>query len=77
MLPISQEFHVPLTVVTAVFTLTLWMRLVGATASGWLADRIGRTARAILGMSRRDRRLFFSGNYRIPAAGIGLELIRA
>ena len=28
MLPISQEFHVPLTAVTAVFTLTLWMRLV-------------------------------------------------
>ena len=42
MLPISQEFHVPLTAVTAVFTITLWMRLVGATASGWLADRIGR-----------------------------------
>src|ERR1700721_1126974 len=42
MLPISQEFHVPLTAVTAVFTLTLWMRLVGATASGWLADRVGR-----------------------------------
>ena len=42
MLPISQEFNVPLTEVTAVFTLTLWMRLVGATASGWLADRIGR-----------------------------------
>ena len=42
MLPISQEFHVPLTAVTAVFTLTLWMRLVGATASGWIADRIGR-----------------------------------
>jgi len=42
MLPISQEFNVPLTAVTAVFTLTLWMRLVGATASGWLADRIGR-----------------------------------
>src|ERR1700752_1687316 len=42
MLPISQEFDVPLTAVTAVFTLTLWMRLVGATASGWLADRIGR-----------------------------------
>jgi SHS family lactate transporter-like MFS transporter len=42
MLPISQEFHVPLTEVTAVFTLTLWMRLVGATASGWLADRMGR-----------------------------------
>jgi SHS family lactate transporter-like MFS transporter len=42
MLPISQDFHVPLTAVTAVFTITLWMRLVGATASGWLADRIGR-----------------------------------
>jgi MFS transporter, SHS family, lactate transporter len=42
MLPIAEEFHVPLTAVTAVFTLTLWMRLVGATASGWLADRIGR-----------------------------------
>jgi SHS family lactate transporter-like MFS transporter len=42
MVPISQEFHVPLTEVTAVFTLTLWMRLVGATASGWLADRMGR-----------------------------------
>ena len=42
MLPISQEFKIPLTDVTIVFTLTLWMRLVGATASGWLADRIGR-----------------------------------
>src|SRR6201993_3710091 len=42
MLPISQEFNVPLTEVTAVFSLTLWMRLVGATAAGWLADRLGR-----------------------------------
>ncbi|MGH7110444.1 MAG: MFS transporter [Stellaceae bacterium] len=42
MLPIAQYFHVSLTEVTAVFTLTLWMRLVGATASGWLADRVGR-----------------------------------
>jgi len=42
MLPIAQEFNVPLTAVTAVFTLTLWMRLVGATAAGWLADRVGR-----------------------------------
>ena len=41
MLPISQEFHVPLTAVTAVFTLTLWMRLVGATAV-WLARRSDR-----------------------------------
>src|SRR5438132_1022307 len=42
MLPIAQEFDVPLTAVTIVFTLTLWMRLVGATAAGWLADRMGR-----------------------------------
>ncbi|HUN42679.1 MAG TPA: MFS transporter [Acetobacteraceae bacterium] len=42
MVPISKDFGVPLTAVTVVFTLTLWMRLIGATASGWLADRIGR-----------------------------------
>src|SRR6185312_133769 len=42
MLPIAQEFKVPLTEVTAVFAITLWLRLVGATASGWLADRVGR-----------------------------------
>jgi MFS transporter, SHS family, lactate transporter len=42
MLPISQEFGVPLTAVTAVFTITLWLRLVGATAAGWMADRMGR-----------------------------------
>ena len=42
MVPISKDFGVPLTEVAIVFTLTLWMRLIGATASGWLADRIGR-----------------------------------
>ncbi len=42
MAPIAKTFNVPLIEVTAVFTITLWMRLVGATASGWLADRIGR-----------------------------------
>jgi SHS family lactate transporter-like MFS transporter len=42
MVPISKEFNVPLTDVTAVFAITLWLRLVGATASGWLADRVGR-----------------------------------
>ena len=42
MVPIAQNFNVPLVEVTAVFTVTLWLRLVGATASGWLADRIGR-----------------------------------
>jgi MFS transporter, SHS family, lactate transporter len=42
MLPIAQSFGVPLVAVTAVFTVTLWLRLVGAVGSGWLADRIGR-----------------------------------
>ena len=40
--PIAKEFDVPVTEVTAVLTVTLWMRLLGATANGWLADRIGR-----------------------------------
>src|ERR1700688_4973243 len=44
MVPIAKEFDVPLTAVTAVFTITLWLRLVGATASGWMADRMGRKA---------------------------------
>jgi len=42
MVPISKEFGVPLVSVLAVFTVTLWLRLIGATASGWLADRVGR-----------------------------------
>jgi SHS family lactate transporter-like MFS transporter len=40
--PIAAEFHVPVPEVAAVLTITLWMRLLGATANGWLADRIGR-----------------------------------
>jgi Major Facilitator Superfamily len=42
MVPISQEFHVPLTDVAFVLSVTLWLRLVGAVGSGWLADRVGR-----------------------------------
>ncbi len=42
MVSIAKEFRVPLTEVTLIFTVTLWMRLLGATASGWLADRVGR-----------------------------------
>jgi MFS transporter, SHS family, lactate transporter len=42
MVPVSKEFHVPLTQAALVLSLTLWMRLLGATASGWLADRVGR-----------------------------------
>src|ERR1700710_657038 len=44
MLPISQYYGVPLTAVTAVFSVTLIMRLAGATAAGWMADRMGRRA---------------------------------
>jgi MFS transporter, SHS family, lactate transporter len=42
MAPIAKEFGVSVTTVAAVLALTIWMRLVGAVASGWLADRIGR-----------------------------------
>src|ERR1700747_2281996 len=34
--PIADEFGVPTTEVAIVFTLTLWMRLFGAVASGWV-----------------------------------------
>src|SRR5262249_46328540 len=40
--PIAKEFDVPVSEVAFVLTITLWMRLLGATANGWLADRIGR-----------------------------------
>jgi SHS family lactate transporter-like MFS transporter len=42
MVPIAQEFGVSVTAVAAVLSFTVWLRLVGAIASGWLADRIGR-----------------------------------
>jgi MFS transporter, SHS family, lactate transporter len=42
MAPIAKEFGVSVTAVAVVLALTIWMRLVGAMASGWLADRIGR-----------------------------------
>src|ERR1700742_2840243 len=42
MVPIAASFNVPLIEVTAVFTVTLWLRLLGAVCFGWLADRIGR-----------------------------------
>ena len=44
--PIANEFHAPLTWVALVGTLTLWMRLLGAVASGWMADRMGRKSAA-------------------------------
>src|SRR5947208_6912320 len=52
MVPIANEFHIPLVDVLAVFTLTLWVRLSGATASGWLADRVGRKMTPIISILR-------------------------
>src|ERR1043166_8194762 len=40
MVPIAKDFGVPLTGGAVVFTPRLWRRLAGATASGWLSDRI-------------------------------------
>jgi MFS transporter, SHS family, lactate transporter len=42
MKPIADEFGVPVSEVAWILALTLWMRLLGAVGSGWLADRIGR-----------------------------------
>ena len=42
MVPVAREFDVPLTAVAFVVSMTLWLRLIGAVASGWLCDRIGR-----------------------------------
>jgi SHS family lactate transporter-like MFS transporter len=44
LVPIAKEFGASLTAVALVATLTLWMRLFGAVASGWMADRMGRKA---------------------------------
>jgi SHS family lactate transporter-like MFS transporter len=42
MVPISQEFGVPLSEVVGILSLTLAARLIGAVGSGWVADRVGR-----------------------------------
>jgi len=49
--PIAKHFDVPVTEVTVVLTLTLWGRFIGATANGWLADRIGRRAPLIISIA--------------------------
>jgi MFS transporter, SHS family, lactate transporter len=42
MVPVAREFEVPLTAIVFVVSMTLWLRLIGGIASGWLCDRIGR-----------------------------------
>src|ERR1044071_9933900 len=44
MVPIAREFGIRFPEVSAVFSVTLVMRLAGETASGWVADRLGRRA---------------------------------
>jgi MFS transporter, SHS family, lactate transporter len=64
--PIAETFHVSMTAVTFVFTITLWMRLVGATAAGWLGDRMGRKTPlmiSILGYSACNFAAGFSPNF--------------
>src|SRR6266446_5401536 len=71
MVPISEEFHVPLTAVALVFSLTLWMRLVGAVSSGWVADRVGRKLPlmiSILGYSLCNFIAGFSVSAAVPRA---------
>jgi MFS transporter, SHS family, lactate transporter len=61
MVAIAKEFNVPLTAVTVVFTITLWMRLVGAVASGWLADRVGRKTPLMISILRYSICNFIAG----------------
>jgi MFS transporter, SHS family, lactate transporter len=42
MVPIAESFQVPPIEVTAVFTITLWLRLVGAVGSGSIASAARR-----------------------------------
>ena len=50
--PSAKEFDLSLTAVAAVFTIALWLRLVGATAAGWMADRMGRKAPLMISIRR-------------------------
>jgi MFS transporter, SHS family, lactate transporter len=61
MAPIAAEFDVPLTAVAIVFTITLWMRLVGAVASGWLADRVGRKTPLMISIAWYSLANFIAG----------------
>jgi SHS family lactate transporter-like MFS transporter len=51
LVPIAQEFGVPLTAAAFSVTLTLWMRLLGACAAGWMADRVGRRTPLMLSIA--------------------------
>jgi SHS family lactate transporter-like MFS transporter len=61
MAPIAKTFGAPLTAVAFVLTLTLWMRLIGAVAAGWLADRIGRKAPLMISIAWYSLANFIAG----------------
>jgi SHS family lactate transporter-like MFS transporter len=61
MKPIADEFKVSLTEVAFVLTITLWMRLVGAVAAGWLADRIGRKTPLMISIAWYSLANFIAG----------------
>jgi len=61
LVPITQEFKVPLTAAALIVTLTLWMRLLGACAAGWMADRLGRRAPLMLSIAWYSLCQFIAG----------------
>jgi MFS transporter, SHS family, lactate transporter len=61
MVPIAEEFHVPLAAVAFVLTITLWMRLVGAVGAGWLADRVGRKTPLMISIAWYSLANFIAG----------------
>ena len=61
MAPIAKEFDAPLTAVAFVLTITLWMRLIGAVAAGWLADRIGRKTPLMISIAWYSLANFIAG----------------
>ena len=76
MVPIAQEFGVPITAVAIVFTLTLWMRLVGATTAGWLGDRIGRKAPLMISILWYSLCNFIAGFSPTFSSGLGVLSVR-
>ncbi len=51
----------PPTAVTAVFAVTLWMRLARATIAGWMADRMGRKTPLMISIIWYSARNFIAG----------------
>jgi MFS family permease len=61
MKPIADEFGVPVSDVAWILALTLWMRLLGAVGSGWLADRVGRKTPLMISIFWYSIRNFIAG----------------